>query len=174
MPSRTSPREQGRQDRPRCRSGRHRREEGIPPAQPAQARTTHCGPSVRLPQLGGWGCWLPSPSREQKLPLPSLAPGCSGPLKQGHRETLTGSVRPSEPSWREGVGQPHAHITQLPCHMPGGEERPQGDTGRPLKPAAQGATEGACYVLLKSHGRQNGREVQTDPWKQGDHRSKGK
>lgn len=80
--------------RTRGGSGRHRREEGVPSAQPAQARTTHCGPSVRLPQLGGAGVLGAPPNREQTLPLrlpspgrPGLreghTPGCSGPLKTG-------------------------------------------------------------------------------------------
>lgn len=107
-----------------------------------------------FPSSAGEGAGCPHQAESRNCLSPPRPRGA-----QGHRETLTGSVRPSELSWRKGVGQPHAHITQLTCHMPGGEERPHGDTGRPLKPAAQGATEGACCVLLKSHGRQNGREV---------------
>ena len=74
------------------------------PAQPAQAWTTHCGPSVRLPQLQAESrnCLSPSPPPGRQGLCAGCTPGCSGPLKQGQRGNTDGAVRPNEPSWREG------------------------------------------------------------------------
>lgn len=148
--------------RTRHGSGRHRREEGVPPAQPAQARTTHCGPSVRLPQLGGAGV-LGAPTKPRAdtaspSPLPRPAGSPCGthprvlrtPQDRGTRETQSGRAKGRASLMPASHG---SHATRLV------EGEAHGETGRPLKPAARGATAGACRVLLKSHGQQSGREV---------------
>ena len=118
MPSRTRPQEQGRGSGPWRGSGRQERGGG-PPAQPAQARTTHCGPSVRLPQLQAESrnCLSPSPPPGRQGLCGGCTPGCSGPLKQGQRGNTDGPVRPNEPSWREGGASltPTSHGSHGSC-----------------------------------------------------------
>lgn len=91
MPSRTRPQEQGRGSEPWRGSGRHRREEGVPPPSWPRPGPLTAVPPCAFPSSGGRGCWAPPPSREQKLPLPLPSPGPAGSLCGVHPGVLRAS-----------------------------------------------------------------------------------
>ena len=97
---------------------------------PAGPGLDHSLRSLRVPSpaQGGGGagrprqaesrnCLSPSPPPGRQGLCAGCTPGCSGPLKQGHRGNTDGSVRPNEPSWREGAASltPTSHGSQATC-----------------------------------------------------------
>ena len=124
---------------------------GGPPAQLAQAWTTHCGPSVCLPQLRGVGVLgAPTKPRAETASPPPLpragrvsvrgAPrGAQGLSNRATGETLTAQSGQMSPPGVKGRPASRPRHTGHRPHAWWGGEAP-GDMGRPLKPSAQGAT----------------------------------
>ena len=120
---------QGRGDAPGAGPGDTGERRGSPPAQPAQARTTHCGPSVRLPQLGGaWVLGAPTKPRADAAspsPLPRPAGSLCGAHPRGAQDRSRQGHQGNTGRASEGAGQPHARVTRVTRHTPGGRRGPR-------------------------------------------------